>query len=79
MAVAQAKVQALAEEIGDLTPRDRARLLARLLAQEGRFEDWSVVDAIRKRNANRSPRALENEITRAVREVRRDRVKRTSR
>ncbi len=66
----QTKLRELAHEIGELSREDRARLLARLLAQEGKSEDWSFLDAIRARNAARSSRDVKTDVERAMREVR---------
>lgn len=73
----QADVQGLAEKIGALAPADRAKLLARLLQDEQQREDWSVIDAVRARNQRRSARAVTTDVDRAVREVRRERARRT--
>jgi len=71
----QTEVHNLAQRIRALTTPDRAKLLARLMAdEEQKDEDWSAIDAIRRRTRGIDPRVLNREIDRAVREVRRERA-----
>lgn len=73
----QKEVHHLAQRIRALAPPDRAKLLARLMADEElRDEDWSAIDAIRHRTRQVDARVLNREIDRAVREVRRERATR---
>jgi hypothetical protein len=73
----QADVRRLAAKIGALAPADRAKLLARLLQDEQRREDWSVIDCVRARSRGKGSRALKAKIDRAVHEVRSERARRT--
>lgn len=71
----QTEVHNLAQRIRALTAPDRAKLLARLMVdEEQKDEDWSALDAIRRRTRRVNPRVLNREIDRAVREVRRERA-----
>jgi GAF domain-containing protein len=71
---AQKEVQTLAQRIRALPLPDRAKLLARLMVdEEQKDEDWSALEAIRRRTRRVDPRVLKREIDRAVREVRRER------
>ena len=73
----QREVHNLAQRIQALAPSDRAKLLARLmLDEEQKDEDWSAIDAIRRRTSRVDTRILNREIDRAVREVRRERASR---
>jgi hypothetical protein len=73
----QREVHNLAQRIRALAPPDRAKLLARLMVdEEQKDEDWSAIDAIRRRTRTVDPRVLSREIDRAVREVRRERANR---
>ena len=70
----QREVHDLAQRILALAPPDRAKLLARLMVdEEQKDEDWSALDAVRRRTRKVDPRVLNREIDRAVREVRRER------
>ena len=70
MATARPAVQELAQQIGALSPGDRAKLLARLLAQEEGLDDWSAMDQARRQTKGVKPSTLKREIDRAVKEVR---------
>jgi len=75
MARRRTEVDDLAERIIALRDADRANLLARLTAAEGPRVDWSVVARIRRRFRGQTTSAIEREVDRAVREVRRERAR----
>jgi hypothetical protein len=70
MATARPAVEELAQQIGTLSPSDRAKLLARLLAQEEGIDDWSAMDQARRQTKGVKASTLTREIDRAVKEVR---------
>jgi hypothetical protein len=75
MARRRTEVDALAERIIALRDADLANLLARLMTAEGRRVDWSVITRIRRRLRGQSTAAIEREVGKAVREVRRERAR----
>ena len=75
MAKVQAEIQALAARIQALADADRAKILAQVMQAEGKRVPWSAVQRVQRRVRPSGVRGekLDSDIVDAVREVRRDR------
>lgn len=79
MARVQAEIQALAERIQALADADRAKIFAQVMQAEGKRVPWSAVQRVqgRVRSLGLRGEKLDRDIVGAVREVRRDRARRS--
>ena len=79
MAKVQAEIQALAERIQALADADRAKILAQVMQAEGKRVPWSSVQRLqgRVRPAGVRGEKMDRDIVDAVREVRRDRARKS--
>ena len=75
MAKVQGEIQALAERIQALADADRAKILAQVMQAEGKRVPWSAVQRVqgRVRSVGLRGEKVDRDIVDAVREVRRDR------
>lgn len=79
MAKVQAEIRALAERIQALADADRAKILAQVMQAEGKRVPWSAVQRVqgRVRSAGLRGEKVDRDIVDAVREVRRDRARKS--
>jgi hypothetical protein len=79
MAKVQAEIQALAERIQALADADRAKVLAQVIQAEGKRVPWSAVQRVqgRVRSVGLRGEKVDRDIVDAVREVRRDRARKS--
>jgi len=79
MARVQAEIRALAERIQALADADRAKILAQVMQAEGKRVPWSAVQGVQSRVRSGGLRGekLDRDIVDAVREVRRDRARKS--
>ena len=79
MARVQAEIRALAERIQALADADRAKILAQVMQAEGKRVPWSAVQRVQSRVSSVGLRGekLDSDIVDAVREVRRDRARKS--
>jgi hypothetical protein len=79
MARVQAEIRALAERIQALADADRAKILAQVMQAEGKRVPWSAVQRVqsRVRPVGLRGEKLDSDIVDAVREVRRDRARKS--
>ena len=79
MARVQAEIRALAERIQALADADRAKILAQVMQAEGKRVPWSAVQRVqsRVRSVGLRGEKLDSDIVDAVREVRRDRARKS--
>jgi hypothetical protein len=79
MARVQAEIRALAERIQALADADRAKILAQVMRAEGKRVPWSAVQRVqsRVRSVGLRGEKLDSDIVDAVREVRRDRARKS--
>ncbi len=79
MAKVQAEIRALAERIQALADADRAKILAQVMQAEGKRVPWSAVQQVqgRVRSAGLRGEKVDRDIVDAVREVRRDRARKS--
>jgi hypothetical protein len=79
MARVQAEVQALAERIQALADADRTRILAQVMLAEGKKVPWSALQRVQRRvgRVGLDSEKIERDIVEAVRDVRRDRARKS--
>jgi hypothetical protein len=79
MAKIQAEIRALAERIQALADADRAKILAQVMQAEGKRVPWSAVQRVQGRVRSGGVRGekVDREIVDTVREVRRDRARKS--
>ena len=79
MAKVQAEIRALAERIQALADADRAKILAQVMQAEGKRVPWSAVQRVQSRVRSVGVRGetLVSDIVDAVREIRRDRARKS--
>jgi hypothetical protein len=79
MAKVQAEIRALAERIQALADADRAKILAQVMQAEGKRVPWSAVQRVqgRVRSVGFQGEKVDRDIVDAVREVRRDRARKS--
>jgi hypothetical protein len=79
MARIQAEVRALAERIQALADADRAKILAQVMQAEGTKVPWSAVQRVQSRVRRIGLRGekLDRDIVSTVRQVRRDRARKS--
>ena len=79
MAKVQAEIRALAERIQALADADRAKILAQVMQAEGKRVPWSAVQRVqgRVRSTGLRGEKVDRDIVDAVREVRRDRARKS--
>lgn len=75
----EAESRVLAERIQALANADRAKLLAQVMQAEGKRVPWCAVQRVqgRARSVGLRGESVDRDIVDAVREVRRDRVRRS--
>jgi hypothetical protein len=79
MARIQAEVRALAERIQALADADRAKILAQVMQAEGKKVPWSSVRRVQSRVGRIGLRGdkLDRDVVGTVRQVRRDRARKS--
>ena len=79
MARIQAEVRALAERIQALADADRAKILAQVMQAEGTKVPWSAVQRVQSRVRRIGLRGdkLDRDVVGTVRQVRRDRARKS--
>lgn len=79
MAKIEAEIRALAERIQALADADRAKILAQVMRAEGKGVPWSAVQRVqgRVRSVGLRGEKVDRDIVDAVREVRRDRARKS--
>lgn len=79
MAKVQAEIQSLAERIQALADADRAKILAQVMRAEGKRVPWPAVRRVqgRVRSVGLRGEKVDRDIVDALREVRRDRARKS--
>jgi hypothetical protein len=79
MARVQAEVEALAMRIQALADADRTKILAQVMLAEGKKVPWSTLQRVQRRvrQVGLDGDKLDRDIVEAVRDVRRDRVRKS--